>query len=361
MREVKLEKDISKLTADEYQNSVVSLLRETFPENQVKKEWDSIVYDNRRKNSHKTLYSPRIDVAVGPFNDYTDARNGNDETAVMKNSLLVRRLNERYDIQWNDLSKCFLAIEVIFSGSSKHVMGDFLNATSAGAIGIIVSRGKEHKKAMRIIKYLRSLEDSKRIEKRAMRNLMIFSDIEFLEFLEELNNPEKKVELKISDKYDIKFKDGYFSNNFILYSHVFWDGSRLNETVLKKIESYGFSPVKLIRNYSIVFSSTQFTYPCIAHFYEVILENDKHVIIFDIIDIAINSNYRNKGIGNKILNIFEEIAINNNCEYIFAELGDDYPETPLESQKRFFERNGFKMWHDKRGEFSGWICRKDLL
>lgn len=353
--------NISKLTANEYQNLVVDLLKKIFPNNDVRKEWDSVSFDKKRSD-HKDVYAPRIDVAVGPFNTRSNIKNNDDHTEVMKNCLLVQRLNQQYDLIWNDLSKCFLAIEIVFSGNSKHVMGDFLNATSIGAIGIIISRGARHKKATRIRKYLSQLEDNKRLDKRSLRNLMVFDDSSFIHFLEDLCTAERLKEFIIKKYYRIDFKHGVLKKNFYLDSNIFWNGLDVDCDDLKIFSVFGFKVKKLVRNYYVVFPVTKYTSPCQFQFYEFIDDFSKEKIgIINIIDIAINVGYRSKGIGSAILDIIENIAKENSCKYICGDLGNDIIDEPLESQKIFFKRNGFSLRYDKRGKFSCWFVIKNII
>lgn len=351
---------IENLNANEYQNLVVELLKKIFPNNDVRKEWDSVSFDKKRRD-HKDVYAPRLDVAVGPFNTRSNIKNKQDNTVPMKKCLLVQRLNQQYDIVWNDLSKCFLAIEVVFSGSSKHIMGDFLNATSIGAIGIIVSRGEKHTKANRILRYLDQLEENRRLEKRSLRNLMVFSDSGFIQFLEDLYDPDRSEEFIIKKYYKINFKKGLLKKSFLIDSNIFWDGLNISPDYNNRLLVCGFTTKRLIRNYSIVFPVTKYTLPCTIKFYEFVDGiSGERISLIDILDIAVKVGYRSKGIGGAMLDVIENIAKDNNCKYICGELGHDRDNEPLESQKRFFKRNGFDLKYDKRGQFSCWFAIKRL-
>lgn len=354
------EVDISKLSANEYQDLVVKMLKKVFPNNEVKKEWNSATFD-KIKTPRKKVYAPRTDVAIGPFNVHNNIKHINDQTSVMKNSLLVKRLNERYDIIWNDLSKCFLAIEVSFSGSSKHIMGDFLNATSMGAIGIIVSRGESYKKAERILQYLKKQEENKRIQKRLLRNLMLFNCVDFIQFLEDLYDPDRSNKFIVKEKYKINFRSGLLRKNFLLDSNTFWNGLNISNLDFKMLSIYGFKVKNLIRNYSLIFPVTKYTLPCDIDFIEFVDSvSGERISIINIIDIVVKNGYRSKGIGSAILDIIENIARDNNCKYILGELGEDSINEPLKSQKKFFKRNGFDLKYDKSGEFSCWFVIKKL-
>ncbi|MCF7820295.1 MAG: GNAT family N-acetyltransferase [Candidatus Pacebacteria bacterium] len=320
--------------SDKYQDFVVEKLQQIFPNNIVKKEWDSASLEKKDKRP-KTIYAPRTDVAVGPFNSFQNIKNGIDNTEEMKNSLLFKRLNERYNIVWNDMSRCALSIEVVFSGSSKHIMGDFLNATSIGAVGIIVCNEQTYSKARRMLNYLTKLEESKRIEKRAMRNLMIFKDVDFKQFLEELSDSDKNKELNIDSEYKI-------SKRLIFYPFTAWEGSDFTDDLNNKLTLYNFKPSKLFRSYNINFLVTDYTYPLIFKFYEFYdEESSKKIKILDIVDIAVKEKFRRRGFGGIILDIIEKIARSNNCDYICVQTVDSASNSPLSTQEYFFRSFGF--------------------
>jgi len=153
----------------------------------------------------------------------------------------------------------------------------------------------------------------------------------------------------------ISFKNGFFKKRFNLVINVFWSGSLTSDFDKNILSFYGFNVKKIIRSYNIIIGVTKYSNPCSAWFYEFIdLENNRFRVM-NILDIAVKYPYRNKGIGSQILSIFNDIAKQNNCDYICIELGNDYPEEPLESQRRFFERHGFIFKYNKLGEFSGWF------
>jgi GNAT superfamily N-acetyltransferase len=347
-------------SAEEYQKQVIKMLKEIFGNEVVKKEWDSVTYDGHTHN-HKLVYAPRVDIAVGPFNSYADLDIGNDRTAVMKNHLLVKRLEDKTKIVWNSLSRCFLAIEIVFSGSSKHIAGDFLNATSTGAIGLIVAHRKVYKKVNGVLGYFNRLEDFERVHANGLRNLMVFQDDDFLEFLWELKNPDKVTKLLISDKYNVTVNNLFRSKTLSIHARsIKYSKEFLTQEEITRLLVYGFDVSEGIEGYSIVLSTTEYTHTCSAGIYEIVTLANERVKVMDIIDIAVRGKYRNKGIGTQLLKIFEKIAQENKCHYICAELGNDRPDEPIEAQKRFFKKNGFTIWYDKRAQFSGWVGKKFL-
>jgi hypothetical protein len=211
------EYDMDYKNAREFQVQLIKALNDVFGENSAINEWDSVEFDGHTHN-HKSVYAPRIDIAIAPFNSYFNLDIGIDNTESMRNHPFVKKLEEGVDLVWNNFSRCFLAIEIVFSGSSKHIAGDILNATSTGSIGIVVAHNKVYKKVNRISNYFTRLVGYQRIQSNGLRNLVVFKEDDFLEFLWELKNPEKTIKkLKIESKYRIIFKK-YLLKSFFFKS-----------------------------------------------------------------------------------------------------------------------------------------------
>jgi hypothetical protein len=109
-------------------------------------------------------YSPRVDIAVGPF--ATEGRLISEYNELAKVSrdfidLCLGNFRDNYshfgrrfpegerniphdyhsfaDISYNRNARCFLAIEIEKSGRQKHMLGDIVNASALGRIGIILA------------------------------------------------------------------------------------------------------------------------------------------------------------------------------------------------------------------------------
>jgi len=180
------------MKSDQYQKQIVDRLRLIFNQESVRSEWDSVQYDGHTGN-HKMIYAPRIDIAVGPFNSHTDIDLGADSTKVMHSHIFTKRLVEsslKYrgslDKIWNGVSRCYLAIEIEFNGSSKHLFGSIINASVSGSIGIVIVNQDKLKKAERICNYIFRLEDLDRLELNGLKNLIIFERDDFLNFLSKI-------------------------------------------------------------------------------------------------------------------------------------------------------------------------------
>jgi GNAT superfamily N-acetyltransferase len=353
------EYDMTYRNAREYQAQLTKALNDVFGENSAINEWDSVEFDGHTHN-HKSVYAPRIDIAIAPFNSYFNLDAGIDKTGSMRNHLFVKKLEERADIVWNNFSRCFLAIEIVFSGSSKHIAGDILNAASTGSIGIVVAHDKIYNKVNRISSYFTRLVGYQRMQLKGLKNLMVFREDDFLEFLWELKNLNKVAKkLKIENKYRIAFKK-YLLKSFFISAHTSKYKPQLSQNQINRLIVSGFDVKEIIEQHDIVLSPTQYTCANTVNVYELIELNGKRIRIMDIVDIAVMPKFRNKGIGTKILKIFERIAKDNKCNFICVELGYDHLEEPIELQKNFFVKNNFKIWHDKRAQFNGWVGKKEL-
>lgn len=131
-----------------YQESACKFLVRIFGEDNVKKEW-SVTKDSRDGYT-KRLYSPILDIAVGPFcideNVYqNETRMG--EVIRAKSNFIRKILRcsetprigiEEFLSNKNQNPRCFLAIEIEKSGSRKHMLGNIANTSIIGAIGIVV-------------------------------------------------------------------------------------------------------------------------------------------------------------------------------------------------------------------------------
>lgn len=178
----------------EYQNQLVTNLCNIFEDKLVEPEWDSVKYDLHSGN-HRRVYAPRHDIAVGPFNSRLDFDIGIDKTKPMQSHPFTKRLYKDYLKDrdtlrkcWNSLSRCYLAIEIEFSGSSKQLLGGIINATISGSIGIVIVKKTNIEKAERLARYLLRLEDFEKVTLNVLRNLIIFADDDFLRLLSDFQD-----------------------------------------------------------------------------------------------------------------------------------------------------------------------------
>lgn len=150
-----------------FQQEIAEQLTLIYPQTPITREWRSI-------DKIRGLYSPRIDVAVGPF---STLRGGNlreeynqllDNTrALIERFLAFHRENvERYRIldelrgeilefpefedvrNFNDNARCLIAIEIEHRVSRKHLLGGAVNASVLGRLGVMVGWDEEKVNAL---------------------------------------------------------------------------------------------------------------------------------------------------------------------------------------------------------------------
>ncbi|HMO33715.1 MAG TPA: hypothetical protein PKE07_12040 [Lacibacter sp.] len=191
------------MTTKEYQNIIHPLIQTKLEGLEVKNEWTAFTgYHNH--------YSPRVDIAVGPFSIVA----GQNQTQVY-NQLVVNEnvqsfIRQLYNIHieniglevnneitippFEDLinrnqnARCFLAIEIENENSKKHIMGSLINAASLGRIGIGVAYSEKTMRTfIRIMNYLGFL---RRVEKNTYdtTNFLIISKDQMQTILTQIND-----------------------------------------------------------------------------------------------------------------------------------------------------------------------------
>lgn len=166
------------MTAREYQNDLLPLIGAKFPHQEIRNEWAAFTGQIHQ-------YSPRVDIAVGPFNvapgpNLTDTYNQltADDTTIHfltaafqfhQQNLDIALYNEIVYPQFNHLisknqnARCFLAFEIENKNSKKHIMGSVVNAASLGRVGIGIAFNQSTLRTFcKILNYLSFL---RRVEK----------------------------------------------------------------------------------------------------------------------------------------------------------------------------------------------------
>ncbi len=169
-----------------YQDVISNVLKQRLREGEVKKEW-CIGAGASDIFSYKHIYRPRVDIAVGPFNIHI-ADNHLINMGFIKNTPLLIKLfqakGRELDVSLlNKNPRCLLAIELLFSGSSKHMLGDFANASMMGLAGVIVTSKRNYKKVARLAKYLEYVQQLGKAPVGLFSNVLVFEADEFLEVI----------------------------------------------------------------------------------------------------------------------------------------------------------------------------------
>ena len=139
-----------RLMEREYQEAKKVILDRIY--SQVEIQWHPFLGVGR------DMYAPRIDIAVGPFaidrrrleEQYTELL---FETRHFIESLIVchnrnldgaeQRASFDTIAYFNLNARCFLCIEIEDSGSRKHCLGNLVNASALGRIGLLIARSEE--------------------------------------------------------------------------------------------------------------------------------------------------------------------------------------------------------------------------
>ncbi|MFB5682249.1 hypothetical protein ACE3NQ_15090 [Paenibacillus terreus] len=139
---------------------------------EVQEEWSSM-----RDEYGLTIYSPRLDIAVGPF--ATHERLGDEYDSILKRPIVesflkvlveYNRINleafdyfvrppEYDDIKYmNHNARCFMAIEIEHLVSRKHLIGGAINASALDRFGVVIPWSDEKLRAfIKLVRYLHYL------------------------------------------------------------------------------------------------------------------------------------------------------------------------------------------------------------
>ena len=182
----------------EYQNIVKAKLERLY--NEVEVQW----YPFRGRG--RGIYSPRVDIAVGPFaietqygNRYaellTETRDFIDRL-IEKHNRNVEENGEQTSFhrieRFNENARCLLCIEIEDSGTRKHCLGDLTNASALGRIGLLVARSEKMLKVfLRQRVYLGYLQS---VGKNTFRtdNALVLTEAQFDECLDAIGQRNRR-------------------------------------------------------------------------------------------------------------------------------------------------------------------------
>ena len=123
----------------------------------------------------------RVDVAVGPFSVVPGKNHEIEQVFCKKAPGKLKRVTE--GLGKNRNPRCSLAIEVVFSGSSKHILGDITNASMMGLYGFVVTSEDMLKMAQRVYEYIKTVKELEKAGDDLFNNVCILSAQEFLSLL----------------------------------------------------------------------------------------------------------------------------------------------------------------------------------
>jgi hypothetical protein len=183
---------LNRLSAERhYQERVKERLEAIYPGEEVAAQWYPFIGEERN------MYWPVVDIAVGPFAKFE--KRGPRYTAMMNQTrLFIQSLIEVHNqnvqaldgqanfhmlVHFNENARCLFCIEVEQSGSKKHCLGNLVNASALGRIGLLVAmRDSVLRTFVRQRAYLKFLAD---VEKNTFKtaNALILTAAQFDECL----------------------------------------------------------------------------------------------------------------------------------------------------------------------------------
>jgi hypothetical protein len=167
-----------------------------FPQGSIKKEWDA-AKNSQDDFDRNEFYAPRVDIAIGPFNidRQIEINNRRFSTLIQDNLEFLHKLYDishlgenleyiSFDSYLQTLNKnprCFIALEIENTKAAKRALGDIVNASAMGKIGIVIPVGQDkYEMFIKIKKYFHYLEQVGKLEGN-FRNLLIIEASKFIE------------------------------------------------------------------------------------------------------------------------------------------------------------------------------------
>ena len=157
--------------AASFQVVAKSLLEEYFPE--VTSEWQSARGAAAAFRADVRRYAPRVDIAVGPYSTSSGR-------LPMSLEMFPGTMHYWFEgLRTNENPRCLLAVEIVNSGSAKHMLGDLLNASALGLYGLVVCNEAVLAKVHRNWEYARQLANVGKIPA-LFQNIRVISFSEFI-------------------------------------------------------------------------------------------------------------------------------------------------------------------------------------
>ncbi len=183
------------LTVKEYQNLIKDKLMNSLglP---AQTEW-------RAMQKQPSLYSPRVDVAAGPFIYDESCKTEEHDSLVVRwekpiEAMLTFHKQNVEKLKWeicrttfehlcnkNKVARCFIAVEIENGKDPKHLIGDIFNAIALGRLGVVIPWSIESLESFgRIRKYFWFLSHATNFD---ATNLLILDKKQFVDILNSIN------------------------------------------------------------------------------------------------------------------------------------------------------------------------------
>lgn len=168
------------MKTDVFTKELLIKLNGIFDPKLVVTEW-SAAKNSEDDFNRSDYYAPRVDIAIGPFNINRDIERNNQLflDLIDKNIDFIKKLYEfshlgenREYLMLNDFlrvlnrnPRCFIALEIENTKAAKRALGDIINASVMGKIGIVVPIGNDkYEMFIKIKKYFHYLQQVGKLE-----------------------------------------------------------------------------------------------------------------------------------------------------------------------------------------------------
>jgi len=133
------------------------------------------------------MYAPVPDLAVGPRNleeQEKDRKAAARQICRASRDPLIQRIQQECEKQnkefWkNENPRYLLTIEIEFSGAAKYILGDFLNASVLGHVGVVVGKSDNFARIERVRKYAHTLRSLRKVDRTLFTNIACFTEEDF--------------------------------------------------------------------------------------------------------------------------------------------------------------------------------------
>jgi GNAT superfamily N-acetyltransferase len=168
--------------------------------------------------------------------------------------------------------------------------------------------------------------------------------------------------LKIKNDYKISFKRYFLKKKFLISVFDHSEDTPIDDTsekiIIDEFLNYGIKTEKVDSIHYIYLKNPRFIQGFILCIYRISDVDGSAINVMKIMDIAILQKFRSRGIGRQLMAIADQMARENDIKFIVGDLQADRVGEPLDERMRFFRKNGFEVWEEKKGKFSGWVMKK---
>jgi len=171
------------------QEQLTKVLKEMFGDTSVNSERPARQDATDTFRDFRT-YAPVSDIVVGPYNLTREGRRADvKRIKCASRHWLISEItkvcqNQNGFFNENPNPRCLLAIEIEFSGPAKYILGDLMNASMMGLVGVVIGKLENFQKIERVRKYAQKLREVGKADPTLFTNVACFTAEDFTALLE---------------------------------------------------------------------------------------------------------------------------------------------------------------------------------